>query len=225
MAKQKMKRYREVVNFENVSDFSGFRPGDRAEQAGKWASEVFGNDNPVVLELACGKGDYALGLAKLNPDVNYIGIDIKGERIWKGAGDALEQGLENVRFIRGRISYLDRFFAEAEVSEIWITFPDPFLKFRRRTRRLTHPRFLGLYKKVLSPGAPVHLKTDSPELYEFTRDTITRENLELISDHADVYALNPVPLWLQIRTYYEHMHLAEGRTIRYLKFRVDNLKP
>lgn len=220
MPKTKLKRYKEVQKFDNVTDLSHLRPGIKAERRGRWASEAFGNDQPLTLELACGKGDYALTLAERNPEHNFIGIDIKGERLWIGAGKALEEGLENVQFIRGQINLLNGFFSPGEIDEIWITFPDPFLSNRRRTRRLTHPRFLELYRQVLKPGGHIHLKTDSPELFAFTLETIAEEGHELLERIDDVYALPEIPELLKIRTYYENMHLEDSRTIRYLRFRL-----
>lgn len=218
MAKNKLKRYGEIVEFKNVTDLSELRPGMEADLRGRWAAEIFGNPKPVTLELACGKGDYAVNLARLFPERNFIGIDIKGERLWVGSGTAQEQGLENVHFIRGRINFLPAIFATGEIDEIWITFPDPFLSNRRRTRRLTHPLFLDRYRQVLRPGGLIRLKTDSPELYAFTLETIASEGHEIIERIDDVYALPEVPELLRIRTYYENMHLEEGRTIRYVSF-------
>ncbi len=220
MGKQKVKRYSEVVEFENVLDFSAFRPGDEAGQKGSWSTDVFGNSNPITLELACGKGDYAIALAARYPDRNFIGIDIKGERLWAGAGTATEASLPNVRFIRGRIDHIAQFFGKDEIDEIWITFPDPFLKNRRRNRRLTHPDFLEKYRQVLRKDGFINLKTDSPELFEFTNEVIESQGLEKRVHIDDVYALEETPELLQIKTYYEIKHLEEGRTIRFVSFRL-----
>lgn len=218
MGKEKLKRYREVVQFENVIDFSGFRPGSEADQIGRWSDEVFENSNPITLELACGKGDYAIALAARYPDRNFIGIDIKGERLWVGAQQAIDQGLNNVCFIRGRIDHITQFFGKDEIAEIWITFPDPFLKNRRRNRRLTHPDFLNKYREVLREDGFINLKTDSPELYEFTNQVIEANQFEVRSRIDDVYALEETPELLQIKTYYERKHLEIGRTIRFVSF-------
>ncbi len=220
MSKNKLQRFQEIADFENVSDFSHFRPGMVSEHKEKWAKNVFGNDHPVTLELACGKGDYARALAAKDPARNFIGIDIKGDRIWVGAKAALQEELHNVHFIRGQINFLTSFFAAGEIDEIWITFPDPFLSHRRRSRRLTYPRFLDLYRQVLRPGGLIHLKTDSPELFAFTLETLAAQQHEIVTQVDDVYALKEVPELLRIRTYYESMHLEEGRTIQYVSFRL-----
>ncbi|MCH8569129.1 MAG: tRNA (guanosine(46)-N7)-methyltransferase TrmB [Balneolales bacterium] len=220
MGKQKLRRYSEITEFENVHDLSTLRPGDTALRAGKWAMECFGNSRPIIIELACGKGDYALALAARFKEYNFIGVDKKGDRLWKGAVAAKEQGLDNVAFIRGSIKHLSQIFGPQEISEIWITFPDPYLKNRRRSRRLTAPGFLEIYARILKPDSLVHLKTDSPELFEFTTAVIEREKLDIKDIISDVYALNPIPELLAIQTYYEKMHLEENRTIRYVSFRL-----
>jgi len=220
MGKEKVKRYQEVVKFDSVIDLSDFRPGHKFEDQGRWGECVFGNNNPVTLELACGKGDYAIALAQRYPYRNFIGVDIKGERLWTGAHAVKELELNNVRFIRGRIDHINKFFGPDEVSEIWITFPDPFLKNRRRNRRLTHPEFLELYRQILTKDGVINLKTDSPELFEFTLEVIDSQNLRKILQIDDVYALDKVPELLEIKTYYENKHLDEGRTIRFVSFRL-----
>ncbi len=184
---------------------------------GKWA-EHFGNRNPLTLELACGKGDYTLGLARLFPERNFMGVDLKGNRIWRGAKTALAEKLGNVAFLRTQIDKLTDYFTPEEVAEIWITFPDPFLRNSRARKRLTHPRFLSLYQQVLAKGGTVNLKTDSAELYHFTRMVIAVTGCTLLEDIPDVYAQPEVSPLLRIQTFYEGMHLADGRTIRFLKF-------
>lgn len=184
---------------------------------GQWAA-FFRNDHPLTLELACGKGDYTLALARRFPGRNFLGVDLKGNRIWRGAKTALEEPLPNVAFLRTQIDKLDQYFAPGEIAELWITFPDPFLRKSKSKKRLTHPRFLQLYQPLLAPGASINLKTDSPELYEFTREVTAACNCTLLEDIPDVYALPEVPPLLQIKTFYEGMHLSNGRTIRFLKF-------
>lgn len=220
MGKEKLKRYQEVVTFEHVIDLSGLRPGDQAEMRSSWKEEIFGNNAPVTAELGCGKGDYSLALARRFPERNFVGIDIKGDRLWKAAQQAAEEQPENLRLVRGRVDHITQIFGPAELDEIWITFPDPHLKFRRRTRRMTAPGFLERYRKVLAPGALLHLKTDSAELFEFTLETLAKEGLSgnIEQRIEDVYALDPPPELLRIRTYYEQKHLQEGRTIKYLRF-------
>jgi tRNA (guanine-N7-)-methyltransferase len=217
MAKNKLQRYAEIrdlgnvieMDLENITEPEGIR--------GRW-SYIFENDNPIVLELACGKGEYTRELAARNPGKNYIGIDRKGDRIWKGAIDSLERDLDNVRFLRIHIDHIDSYFAPAEVDEIWITFPDPNLKKERK--RLTSPRFIGRYRKILKPGGIVHLKTDSHVLFEYTSEIIREQNLEIIRAIPDIYRLDHQGGDLDIRTYYENNHLKSGRTIRYISFAI-----
>lgn len=210
MGQKKLQRFAEIETFPNVLIYP-------QGMQGAWGRH-FGNEHPLTLELACGKGDYTLGLARLFPERNFMGVDLKGNRIWRGAKTALVEDLSNVAFLRTQIEQITDYFAPGEVSEIWITFPDPFLRKSRARKRLTHPRFLALYQQFLQPGGTVNLKTDSPELYHFTRRSIEAAGCTLLEDVADVYALDPVPPLLRIQTYYEGMHLADGRTIRFLKF-------
>lgn len=212
MGKPKLEKFAALASMVNVYERNPVHKGN-------WAAAHFGNQHPLVLELACGKGDYALGLASLFPDKNFIGVDIKGNRIYTGATRAIGMGLSNVAFIREQIDHLEAYFAPGEVSEIWITFPDPFLKKSKSRKRLTSPKFIEIYRKFLQPGGWVHLKTDSPELYEFTKETITEMQLPLLKDYPDVYAMGKQETELYgIQTYYEQMHLKDGRTIRYLCF-------
>ena len=186
---------------------------------GKWAEQHFGNAQPLTLELACGRGEYTLGLAKRYPERNFIGVDIKGARIWKGAHLALNEGLTNVAFLRTRIEQIALFFAPQEVAEIWITFPDPFLRESKANRRLTSPFFIAQYRRILAPNGIVHLKTDEPNLYAFTLETLAADAATaLLYSDDDIYAL-PLPFpELELKTYYEQMHLAEGKTIKYVRF-------
>ena len=210
MGQKKLIRFAEIATFPNVLQY----PKDMAGQWGRF----FGNDHPIVLELACGKGEYALGLARLDPLRNYIGIDLKGNRIWVGAKKALEEGLSQVAFIRSQIDKITDYFAAGEVAEIWITFPDPQLRSSRAKKRLTHPAFLRRYQQILRPGGYIHLKTDSPDLYRFTRKVIEMYGLDLHEDCADVYA-QPVlkPEWT-IQTHYEGLDIAGSRRVHYLRF-------
>jgi tRNA (guanine-N7-)-methyltransferase len=217
MAKSKLQRYAEIKDLDNVIEMDIENFADPEGYRGRW-STVFENDNPIVLELACGKGEYTRELAMRNPGRNYIGIDRKGDRIWKGAVDSIERDLDNVRFLRIHIDHIDYYFAPSEVDEIWITFPDPNLK--KEKKRLTSPRFIGRYKKIMKPGGIVHLKTDSHVLFEYTSE-ITRElNLEIIRVIPDIYRLESLADNLDIRTYYENNHLKSGRTIRYISFAI-----
>ncbi len=214
MGQKKLQRFAEIETFPNVLIYP-------EGMQGKW-NEYFKNNHPVTLELACGKGDYTLGMGRLFKDQNFIGVDLKGNRIWRGAKTALDESLNNVAFLRTQIEKLDNYFAPGEIRDIWITFPDPFLRKSKSKKRLTHPRFLQLYQPLLATGATINLKTDSPELYAFTQEVIAAAGLTLIEDIPDVYALPEVPALLKIQTYYEGMHLADGRTIRYLKFRLPD---
>lgn len=217
MPKLKEERMEELPKLDNTLVYTEFNEENPAPRE-KWNSEVFEKDQPIVLELACGKGEYSTGLAELEPDKNYVGLDIKGNRMWVGATEALENNLDNVRFLRCFIDHLDQFFGENEVDEAWIVFSDPYLKKERK--RLTHPKFLKLYRKVMKPGGIIHLKTDSDVLYEYTKEIIKQEALELLDDEPDVHKNRPDDPRLSIITYYEQMHLERGKTIKYLKFRV-----
>ncbi len=202
---------------DNVFDWEDYRDGSPFPK-GTWGSEIFENDNPIVLELACGKGEYSVGLAKLNPDKNYIGIDIKGSRMWVGATLAEEKELHNVRFLRAYIDHADQFFAANEVAEIWIIFPDPYIN--KEKKRLTSPKFLSIYRKFLKPGGVINLKTDSDLLYEYTKEVIEQNNLEILADIDDVhsrYARHPE---LSIRTHYEKIHLKNNKTIKFVSFKL-----
>lgn len=225
--KNKLKRFAEVAALPNVFEIVPEQPGAVINETGgpvlnqgQWNSLHFDRNVPLVLELACGKGEYTLALARDNPDQNFIGVDIKGARIWKGANQAIAEGLKNAVFLRTRIEFIDRFFAPGEVSEIWITFPDPFEGKPRR--RLTSIPFLDRYKKFLKPNGIIHLKTDSPILYEFTLETLA-EYPGAVIHYANDDIYHNLPLFnpaLEHKTYYEVQHLANGRTIKYIKFSI-----
>jgi tRNA (guanine-N7-)-methyltransferase len=192
--------------------------------AGRWHTH-FANSNPITLELACGKGEYAVGLARLYPDRNFIGVDLKGNRIWVGARKALEENLANVAFLRTAIDQVHSYFGQNEVDAIWITFPDPQLRFSKAKKRLTHPKFLRLYKQFLVPGGYIHLKTDSPDLYRFTRTVIDMYGCRLEEASDDVYASLPVSAELAIKTHYEGLDIAGSRRIHYLRFSLPDPFP
>ncbi len=208
MGHKKLIKFQAILGYANVLQF----PED---MKGKWNS-FFKNNNPITLELACGKGEYSVGLGRQNHDHNYIGIDIKGNRIYTGAKTALNEHLDNVAFLRAQIGLLTKYFAPREVTEIWIVFSDPFLK--KESNRLTHSRFLHLYEQVLVPGARINLKTDSLELYNFTLETIAEQGCVIHENIADIYGKGMATGPLAIQTFYEKMHLAEGRTIYYICF-------
>lgn len=197
--------------------------GQEVALRGHWNERHFTTPQPIVLELACGGGEYTVALAQHEPHRNYIGVDIKGARIWKGAKRALEMGLDNAAFLRTRIEQLSLFIGEGEVSEIWITFPDPFLRESKSQRRLTSERFLKIYRPLLTPGGFINLKTDDPTLYAFTLETIKELGCELIYAHDDIYSGELYSPTLAHKTYYEQMHLEHKKTIKYVRFKLGAL--
>ena len=191
---------------------------------GKWCREVFGNDHPLVLELGCGKGEYTVGLARFYPEQNFMGLDIKGARIWTRARTANDEGLANVAFLRTRIDFISSFFTWDEVNEIWITFPDPQEKRRRLKKRLPGAHFLNSYRTFLKDGGLVHLKTDNHQLYLDTLELLRFNELEVVRNSADVYGEDWDDEIVHIQTYYEKRFLAEGTKINYLRFRLPSGK-
>lgn len=218
MGKDKLKRFEDIARFQNVFEYTDFE--DEPTPKGKWNKEIFENANPIVLELACGKGEYTIFQAERNQDRNYIGIDLKGNRIWKGAKYALKKKIENVRFLRMLIDHLVDYFEQGEVDEIWIIFPDPHLRGSRSKQRLTSPKFLEIYRQVIKPGGQIHLKTDSDHLFDFTLETIADEGCEIIKKVDDVYKEEPDNEVLTHKTFYEEKHLKAGKTIHYVAFRL-----
>jgi tRNA (guanine-N7-)-methyltransferase len=220
-SKNKLKRFKENETFNNV-----IQPQRKAIEdgslvlKGKW-SEHFGNDNPIVLELGCGKGEYTVGLAKRYPNKNFIGIDIKGARFWRGAKTAIEENIPNVAFLRTQIELVDWMFAENEVSEIWITFPDPQIKYKRTKHRMTNQSFIEKYKKILVPNGLMHLKTDSEFMHGYTLGLLHGLGLEVIYANHDVYKNSGSPEEvLKIQTFYENQYLQVNKAITYIQFRV-----
>lgn len=222
--KNKLMKFAEMRSFPNYfQNFQYENPaliasgGEEVDFKGCWSEKCFKNDRPLVLELACGGGEYTVGLAERYPEKNFIGIDVKGARIYKGATAAIESGLKNVAFARTRIEQLELFFGEGEVSEIWVTFPDPFLKERKANRRLTSPFFLGKYKYLLQKGGLLHLKTDEDNLFKYSVETLNRQpDFELQYVNTDIYSSALEFEVLEIKTHYETLHLALGKTIKYL---------
>lgn len=210
MGQNKLERFAAMDTFPNVLQYP-------EGMAGKWAG-FFGNSHPVTLELACGKGELSTGLGAMQPTENFIGVDVKGNRQYIGARKALRESLNNVAFLRTRIERIADYFAEGEVSQIWIMFPDPFLRDGKAKNRLTHPRFLAQYQRILQRGGLVHLKTDSPELFDFTHEIIATFGCRLQESISDVYASGKNTGALSIQTFYEQGHLAKGRTIQYVSF-------
>lgn len=212
MGQKKLIRFAAIESFANVLQYPEGMPGN-------WHG-VFKNNNPITLELACGKGEYSVALGRENPDRNFIGVDIKGNRIYIGAKKAIAEGLSNIAFLRIQIGQLTSYFASQEVSDIWIIFPDPFLRDGKAKNRLTHPRFLRLYQQVMKPGGTVKLKTDSPELYAFTKEVVAECGCPVVTDIADIYGKGLATGPLAIQTHYEGLHLADGRTIYYIEFQL-----
>lgn len=191
---------------------------------GKWNKDFFKNDAPIVLELGCGMGEYTVGLAEKYPNKNFIGIDIKGARMWQGASKALEKQLNNVGFLRIRIEWIEECFSSNEVSEVWITFPDPQIKKRRSTKRLTHPLFLKKYSNILVNDGVLHLKTDSEFLYGFTLGVISADSHHLVDATNDLYSSLQKRDHMEIKTHYEQKFLDIGKPITYIKFKLNDAK-
>ena len=222
MGKDKLRRFAENRTFECLvqPEFEEIFDRDHALK-GRWHTDFFHNDRPITLELGCGKGEYTVALAQRNPDRNYIGVDIKGARMWRGAKTATECGMTNVGFIRTRIEFIESFFAEGEVSEIWITFPDPQLKSRRAKKRLTSPLFLARYARMLTPDGAINLKTDSQHLYKYTSAVIGRFGLPCETSNDDIYGSGFADETLSVKTAYEQMFLSRKLPIPYPRFRLD----
>lgn len=211
MPKKKLARFAELDTFSNTLQYP-------QEIQGTWHSKVFGNTQPIVLELGCGKGEYTIGQALRFPEKNFIGVDIKGNRIWRGAKTALENGMTNVRFLRTQIEMIPAYFASGEVQEIWITFPDPQPNKPKTKKRLTSHQFIERYRQILAPNGIMHLKTDNRMLYEFTLEVIAEKKLQLLAHTDD---LDHSPLLddvLSIRTYYEMLFRGKGMPIHYIRF-------
>jgi len=225
MSKNKLKKFDEMATFSNVYQYpyAVLESQGGCPLKGIWRSKVFGNDNPLVLELGCGRGEYAVALAQLFKDKNFIGIDIKGARMWSGAKEALETGLTNVAFLRTNIELLPSFFAADEVSEIWLTFPDPQMK--KVNKRLTGARFVSLYRKFLADGGLIHLKTDSNFLFTYTRELIKANSFNELVCTDDLYNSSFTDPILSIQTCYEQQWRERGLNIKYLCFKLNNNDP
>lgn len=217
MGQKKLQRFAAIKTFGNVLEYP-------ENMKGKW-TDHFANTNPIVLELACGKGEYTVGLAAMYPQKNFIGVDIKGNRIWVGAKTALDNHFDNAAFLRTQIQKIDEYFSQGEVSEIWITFPDPQLTPGKAKKRLTHPRFLQRYQKILKPDSVIHLKTDSPDLYAFTKQVIELFSLPLLEDIDNVYAQPDRPAELEIKTHYEKLDIAQSNRVHYVRFSMPRALP
>lgn len=220
MSKNKISRFEENRTFSFLFQRNFEDLADGFHLRGKWNKEFFGNDNPITLELGCGKGEYTIGLAQRYPDRNFIGIDIKGARLWAGCRQVRDLGLKNVAFIRTRIELIENFFAKDEVKEIWLTFSDPQPRKSRQKKRLSSPQFLKRYSHFLHPDNLIHLKTDNPQLFEYTLDVIRDHGHQPGVVSRDVYKLGAPAEVMEIQTFYEQMWIEEGRTIHYVNFRM-----
>ncbi|MDH3699623.1 MAG: tRNA (guanosine(46)-N7)-methyltransferase TrmB [Flavobacteriaceae bacterium] len=221
-SKNKLKRFKENESFSNVvQPLRDELLAGRFAHKGAWC-EFFGNSNPIVLELGCGKGEYAVALARRFPAKNFIGIDIKGARLWRGAKTAMEENISNVAFLRTQIELINYAFAKNEISEIWLTFPDPQIKFKRRKHRLTNPEFLERYKEILFPDGILHLKTDSEFLHGYTLGLLEGRGDKILYANHDVYRNEGSPeVVTDIQTFYEKQYLQEGKPITYIQFRLQ----
>ena len=210
MAQKKLERFAAIKAFSNVLEYP-------LDMKGNWFN-FFKNRNPIILELACGRGEYTIGLSLLFPNQNFIGVDVKGNRMYIGAKECLAGNISNAGFLRTQIEKLADYFVTGEVDEIWITFPDPQLRISKAKKRLTHPRFLRLYQQILKPGGFIHLKTDSPDLYLFTKKVAELYEIKLVEDLDDVYSHAVIKEELAIKTHYENLDIAQSKKIHYLKF-------
>ena len=219
MGKGKLQKFADMREYPNVVEHH-FSIADATPfpMKGSWGKEFFGNDNPIVIELGCGRGEYTVGLARRYPDKNFIGVDIKGARMWTGATEAIREGLKNVGFLRTNIEIIDHFFAPGEVSEIWLTFPDPQMK--KHTKRLTSSLFLERYRSIMTPDGIVHLKSDSNFMFTYTRYITEVNKLQVLSCIEDIYANGEAEEPLDIKTYYEQQWLSRGINIKYISFRL-----
>ncbi|MFO8054596.1 MAG: tRNA (guanosine(46)-N7)-methyltransferase TrmB [Bacteroidales bacterium] len=219
MGKNKLRRFAENATFSNMFQ----RTFDELQEDGfelrsKWRTEFFKNDNPVVLELACGKGEYTVAMARRYPDKNFIGMDIKGARLWKGCKESNREGLQNVAFIRTKIELIEHFFGPSEVDEIWITFPDPQPRKSKSKKRLTSPEFLQRYQNLITPESLIHLKTDNDMLFHYTLDIIKQHNHSIKQTSGNLYQENLQGFISEIQTHYEQMWLEKGKAIKYICF-------
>ncbi len=221
-SKNKLKRFKENETFQNV-----FQPtreevvSDSFPLKGKWNTDFFKNSNPIIIELGCGKGEYSVGLAERNPNANYIGIDIKGARFWRGAKTAVDNGLHNVAFVRTQIELIQHIFAPQEVDEIWITFPDPQIKYKRTKHRMTNSAFLKMYKTILQPDGVVNLKTDSEFMHGYTLGLLHGEGHEVLYANHNVYKNEGAPAEVtEIQTFYEKQYLEINKAITYIRFKI-----
>lgn len=212
--RNKQQKFAEMHTFANVFQFENAKKRD-------WAKEIFKNNDPITLEVGCGKGAYTLALAERYPDRNFIGIDVKGSRLWSGAKNAIDAKLNNVAFLRIQIDHLPEYFSKDEIDSIWITFPDPYPKKSKSKKRLTSLKFLKVYQQVLKPNSTIYFKTDDIDLYNFTLETLNEHHFKIVRSTDNLYASGWTDELLFIKTHYEKMHLANGRTIKYVEFKIN----
>ena len=226
MGKDKLRKFREIDQMSCVVEPSTEEARLGLALKGNWAKDQFANDQGLVLELGCGKGEYTVELARRNPHQNHIGVDIKGARLWRGAKTATEEGLNNVAFLRTRIDWIDQCFGPNEVDEIWITFPDPQIKYKRAKHRLTHPEFLLRYRKFLKPGGTINLKCDSEYLHGYTHGIVQMLGLEVEEAYHNIHEqiLPNEGILFDVVTHYESMWLAQGKATTYLRFKLDDIE-
>lgn len=221
-SKNKLKRFKENETFENVLQPTREEVvSGEFQYKGKWNSNFFKNNNPIIVELGCGKGEYTIGLAERNPNINYIGIDVKGARFWRGAKTAVETGMNNVGFVRTQIELIENIFSSHEISEIWITFPDPQIKYKRTKHRMTNSEFLKMYKRILKPEGVVNLKTDSEFMHGYTLGLLHGEGHEVLYSNHNVYKNEGSPSEVtEIQTFYENQYLEINKAITYIRFKI-----
>ncbi|MDD3725263.1 MAG: tRNA (guanosine(46)-N7)-methyltransferase TrmB [Bacteroidales bacterium] len=222
MGKDKLRRFAENETFPNMfqAQYIDLERENGFSLKGEWRRDFFKNNNPIVLELGCGKGEYTVGLGRKYKDKNFIGVDIKGARMWRGCKTSIEENLNNIAFLRTHVQIIDKYFSEGEVDEIWITFCDPQLK--KPNKRLTSPRFLDIYSRILKPGGIIHLKTDSQELYDYTlEEVLIPNNYKIHYNTNDLYSTDDMHEVKEIKTYYENIYLKENKPITYLEFEIN----
>lgn len=222
MGKDKLRRFAENETFPNMfqAQYIDLERENGFSLKGEWRRDFFKNNNPIVLELGCGKGEYTVGLGRKYRDKNFIGVDIKGARMWRGCKTSIEENLYNIAFLRTHVQIIDKYFSEGEVDEIWITFCDPQLK--KPNKRLTSPRFLDIYSRILKPGGIIHLKTDSQELYDYTlEEVLIPNNYKIHYNTNDLYSTDDIHEVKEIKTYYENIYLKENKPITYLEFEIN----
>lgn len=222
MGKDKLRRFAENETFPNMfqAQYIDLERENGFSLKGEWRRDFFKNNNPIVLELGCGKGEYTVGLGRKYKDKNFIGVDIKGARMWRGCKTSIEENLNNIAFLRTHVQIIDKYFSEGEVDEIWITFCDPQLK--KPNKRLTSPRFLDIYSRILKPGGIIHLKTDSQELYDYTlEEVLIPNNYKIHYNTNDLYSTDDMHEVKEIKTYYENIYLKGNKPITYLEFEIN----